>query len=286
MINIDDRLLKKIDSNEFWLLCHITKRLNKDRICWPSNRMLCRETGWSMDKLQKYKKQLIDKDILSVIVRKHPEGGQGSNAYKIKCDMIGIFVPLSDIEPLQENTPPPENPRGTVKNGKPIPGNQVTEVLNTEVLNISLLLKKSNTDNPQKEVPLFSEDVKTPTEAKDEMQNTVPAPIDVYATCVNFWLKEFHPGFTFGAIQGKAMKSIIKKIKAYCVHSGLKGTDGQSIASFKKMCQTLPDWFKDKDLQVLDSKFNEIITQILQGNPKNNFNSLNSRDRVFGKYAK
>lgn len=107
----------------------------------------------------------------------------------------------------------------------------------------------------------------------------------IYASCVEFWLKEFHKddGWAFGATPGKALKSIIVKLQAFCKHKGLEGTDTQIIESFKKLCQSLPEWYKTKDLPVIDSKFNEIVTEILQGK-KINTNSQNSASRMFGKY--
>jgi hypothetical protein len=80
----------------------------------------------------------------------------------------------------------------------------------------------------------------------------------LYQLAVDFWLKEFHIGWTFESVHGKALKSLLKKI------SGLQPdkTDEDHISLFKAFCIKLPDWFKDKDLQVLDSKFNEIVQQI------------------------
>jgi len=105
-----------------------------------------------------------------------------------------------------------------------------------------------------------------------------------YKQCIDFWLKEFHKDFTFGGQQGKAMKSIIKKIKTLCQGRNMEGTTEQIVASFKKMCLNFPEWYKDKDLQVIDSKFNEIIHQISTGKKNDNFHSKNSAQR-FSEFA-
>ena len=76
-----------------------------------------------------------------------------------------------------------------------------------------------------------------------------------YKFCVDFWLKEFHVGWSFGGQQGKALKSILKKIKS------LKSTDSD-FNVFKLICLKLPEWYKEKDLSIIDSKFNEIIEEI------------------------
>lgn len=96
-----------------------------------------------------------------------------------------------------------------------------------------------------------------------------------YQICVDFWLQEFHKGWTFNGQQGKALKSIILKIKKV-LKDGNKEINKNSIfESFKFICLKLPEWYKTKDLQVLDSKFNEIVQEIK--NPKNGKSDTESR---------
>lgn len=117
------------------------------------------------------------------------------------------------------------------------------------------------------------------------MGKTHKEPNPIYTACVTIWLKEIHQDWTFGAVQGRKLISIISKIKQVCKNKGLEGTDEQIINSFRRMCQQLPDWFKDKDLQVIDSKFNEIIVQIQQGKTNGrSYQNQPSAARVFGKY--
>lgn len=110
-------------------------------------------------------------------------------------------------------------------------------------------------------------------------------PNPVFTECVSIWLKEIHPGWTFGAIQGRKLKSILTKIKQVCKSKGLEGTDQQIINSFRRLGRELPDYYKDKDLQIIDSHFNTIVVQIQQGkfNGKTYYNQPSSA-RVFGKY--
>lgn len=114
-----------------------------------------------------------------------------------------------------------------------------------------------------------------PREAK------VEKPTDeAYRQCVAYWLKDFHLGWTFGAIHGVALKSILAKIRKAQPDSA----NATVVATFKKLCQSLPEWFKDKDLPVINSKFNEIITQIQRGPQKGTWNQQNSAERMFGGY--
>jgi hypothetical protein len=96
----------------------------------------------------------------------------------------------------------------------------------------------------------------------------VALPLSDYQLCIEFWLKELHPDFSFGGQQGKALKSILKKIEKL-----RKNPEVSIVESFKMLCQRLPDWYKTKDLPVIDSKFNEIIAEIkTQNNGKQTYN--------------
>jgi hypothetical protein len=84
----------------------------------------------------------------------------------------------------------------------------------------------------------------------------------IYLTLVSVWLNEFRVGWTFGGVQGKALKSIITKIKKILKDIEKEPTDQMIEDTFRAMCAKLPEWYKDKDLPVINSKFNEIIEQI------------------------
>lgn len=100
-------------------------------------------------------------------------------------------------------------------------------------------------------------------EIKENKEITeVLKPLTLYQLCVDYWLKEFHPDWTFEAVHGKNLKSIIKKIQTMQGNNGKVVSDENGFTAFKFMCDNLPEFFKDKDLQVINSKFNEIIEQI------------------------
>lgn len=100
----------------------------------------------------------------------------------------------------------------------------------------------------------------------------------IYKECVAYWLKEFHVGWQYGAIHGMALKSIINKIRK----AQPEAPNATIVATFKKLCQSLPQWYRDKDLPVINSKWNEIITEIQRGPSKGGWNQSNSAERVFG----
>lgn len=91
----------------------------------------------------------------------------------------------------------------------------------------------------------------------------------IYKRCVEFWLMEFRIGWTFDGVHGKHLKSIIRKFKKIFKDSEKEITEDLIVDSFKAMCIRLPEWYHDKDLPVINSKFNEVITQIKNGTKSN-----------------
>lgn len=117
------------------------------------------------------------------------------------------------------------------------------------------------------------ESVSNTSKVNKSKDNIVAEPLDDYKLCVDFWLKEFHEGWTFGGQQGKAMKSILKKLHQ------LNALESP-VNLFKVICFRLPEWYKDKDLPIIDSKFNEIVEQI-----KNNNNGITAnKQKSVSKY--
>ncbi len=113
---------------------------------------------------------------------------------------------------------------------------------------------------------------------KDKDNKDVALPLLDYQISVDFWLKEFHPDFTFGDVQGKAIKSILKKIEKL-----RKNPNDSIFETFKLICLRLPYWYKTKDLQIIDSKFNEIIEEIKQqNNGTSKATSTKSSDTIIG----
>lgn len=83
---------------------------------------------------------------------------------------------------------------------------------------------------------------------------------------IEVWLKEIHVGWTFTAVHGKQINELEKKIIAILNLYNNIITDDRIVEFFKAMCMGLPDWYKDKDLLIINSKFNEIITEIKNKN--------------------
>jgi hypothetical protein len=93
MINIDTRLIdpdqpNRLDADETYLAIHITKRINKERSCFPSNKTLCRDTGWGIEKVQAVKKRLESKAVINV----KKGGGRFANLYTVNSEYLGNYL--------------------------------------------------------------------------------------------------------------------------------------------------------------------------------------------------
>jgi hypothetical protein len=109
------------------------------------------------------------------------------------------------------------------------------------------------------------------------------APQPEFVDCKNFWLDEFKQGWTFSGAKGKALKSIIDKIKTVVKSAGNEIGDKTVIDTFKTICLRLPEYYKNKDLEVLDQKFNEIINEIKSNNGTGT--TKDSSGKPISKYA-
>lgn len=239
MINIDSRILSKVDEDELWLLIHLSKRLDKHRTCFPSNDLLCSETGWNIDKLQKVKGCLIKKRLLKVTPRKTSKG-RGSNLYTMKTPYLNVFVnvgefemddlPENPVEPTMENPvePPPR------KSGKEVLSN--TEVLVNEVI--------ADPSGSAMKGKLFTDAI----EAYDD-----------------FCKVRFHVGAKIDGAQGNAMKKILVYLRA---NSHDKSDEG-ILNAWKYILQNwekLDDWLKGQvKLTQINSNMLNIINQLKYG---------------------
>ena len=180
-------------------------------------------------------------------------------------------APMIKIIPLKDGLNVPQSEKVEVQ----ISTSTVPQPIQADVPQHIQALIQAATPQPIHNIKLVTSNFKLITDNLDSIllylkKSVAKTPPPEFSPCLDFWLKEFHLGWTFGGQQGKALKSIITKLKKI-----LKDKDGEPpasekvIALFKNMCIKLPDWFKDKDLNILDSKFNEIISEIQNGQNAN-----------------
>jgi predicted transcriptional regulator len=100
------------------------------------------------------------------------------------------------------------------------------------------------------------------SDEKPPAKRNTKAAHEAYKPMVDFWLKDMHPDWSFSQIDGVKMKSIIGKIE-----HRIRGDAGQAdpvlvLETFKVVCKHLPDFYKTKPLQVIDSHFDSIADEI------------------------
>lgn len=70
MINLDSRLLDKLNGDELAVFCHILKRIGKNNESFPSKNLLRQETGFGRERITSAIKGLKDKKIISTEQKK------------------------------------------------------------------------------------------------------------------------------------------------------------------------------------------------------------------------
>ncbi len=112
-----------------WLLVHLIKFLGRKDSVWPSNKKLCKDTGWNIDKLQRVKKRLLDKGLISVEVKYNT-----SNVYRFHTKEIKIFIDVDGQELEEKDSIVKHGKQSTVEDGKGYTVKTTNEVLTNEVL--------------------------------------------------------------------------------------------------------------------------------------------------------
>lgn len=98
MLNVNRKLLTTLDENELYLLMHIAKFIGKNNSAFPSRDRLMKDTGWKKDKYHKILNRLVSKGLIEKKQKPGKNGQFGSNTFKVKTKMIGVYVPASQLE--------------------------------------------------------------------------------------------------------------------------------------------------------------------------------------------
>ncbi len=152
MINIDTRLLKTVSPDELYLLCQIVNFMNENRMCFPSNKKLTDQSGFSDSKILRIKNELVLKKIISVKRRFRADGSQTSNEYRIETNLIGVFVTGKTMSDL--NTPIFTDEGGGVftdEGGTPSPMNTHEVLANLSINHNKVLEDSENEFSPTEE---------------------------------------------------------------------------------------------------------------------------------------
>ena len=160
MINIDTRILPQVTPDQLYLLCHIVNFMNENKMCFPSNKKLIEQSGFSESKILRVKNDLVTRNIISVKKRFRPDGSQTSNLYRIETDLIGVFVTGKNMSNLEPH-PSTDEEGGTFthKGGTPL-GMKGHEVLtNLSINHNEVLSSKNSKEFCQNEKDIYFDDL-------------------------------------------------------------------------------------------------------------------------------
>lgn len=192
MINIDDRLLPKVNESEMWLILNLAKRFGESFTAFPSNKTLLEDTGWHIEKLQRVKKSLAEKRILKIKVRKN-----ASNLYTINTEYLGVYINgKGKIIEAFEGSGKTDIPPGKTdipyigKTDRATPGKTDNEVLTNEVLTNE---PKSTASQLLKIIYDLRIEFTPDPDAKKRLR--IPAETDRRVSLIRRAQKEFHQAF-------------------------------------------------------------------------------------------
>ena len=109
-------------------------------MCFPSNKKLIEQSGFSDSKILRVKNELVTRKIISVKQRFRPDGSQTSNLYKITTELIGVFVTGKNMSNL--DTSPFTDEEGgifTHEGGTPSPMKPLEVLPNLSINQIQVL---------------------------------------------------------------------------------------------------------------------------------------------------
>lgn len=194
MINVDDRLLDTLNESEMYLIMHIAKRMQQNRMtAWPSIETLCKDCKWDDRTVKKWRQSLIDRGFLAMQLNP----GRPT-IYRFLKDGIGVFAGLKNDEGYTEKEGT-KNEGGTFYEGT----KNVVEgvhflspevVNNNEVVN-NPLKKETGAEKPplvfeeQPSIPLKKERASRPREIDISLECQAFDRPDEIETLWRRWIK-------------------------------------------------------------------------------------------------
>jgi hypothetical protein len=291
MINIDTRLLSEINPDELYLVCHIVNYMNQNKMCFPSNGKLSKDSTFSNSKILRVKNSLVDKKIMTVTRRFRADGSQTSNLYKLQTEYIGVFVSAKNMSDF--DTTPFTDEEGEVfthEEGTPLTMNTQEVLANRTINNIKVLKdcempftplqpkiknsfsRQSILDSISHEQG-FKEKSKSFEKKEKESQNPTEtysafiAFCQAYENCAKVTLPKNKQGnYIMNAKDGSNCKKLISWIKQIAI---VEGTMDEMISAFTKAAWHVGDKFirNNFSISMIYSNANSIYTKWHFNNP-------------------
>jgi len=111
-------------------------------------------------------------------------------------------------------------------------------------------------------------------------------PHPSYSFCVEFWLTKFHPNWRFNGSEGKALNELIAQMDKYFIKGHDRSPTAQETFNFfEHFCLKLPNFYKTKNLKILNQNFDGIIAEIRAGRKDGSQSPKESTQQRFSKFA-
>ena len=265
MINVDTRILTKVTGDEYWLLTHLIKFLGTKESVWPSNKTLCRDTKWNIDKLQKIKKCLIDKGFITVEVKFNT-----SNVYRFHTKLIKIFIDV-DGQELEEKRSTVKSSRvSTVKDGKQSTVKSSNEVLVNEVL----VNEDAELFNSAPQKSLF--------DSIPEQERTEKKQCPFYKKFVDAWMVAY-PTLGFNGVSGKKIKELITHTENHLISNRKEVSEEKMLGMFQYVLAYVArvnHFVHRKPITTFEGQYLSIIEEIIHGKSTNQTRKPSTRDII------
>jgi hypothetical protein len=265
--------------------------MNQNKMCFPSNAKLSKDSTFSQSKILRVKNSLVDKKIMTITRRFRSDGSQTSNLYKLQTEYIGVFVSAKNMSDL--DTTPFTDEEGEVfthEEGTPSTMNTQEVLANRSINNIKVLKdcempftpiktkiknsfsRQSIHDSISHEQG-FKEKEKSTREKEKESQEPTEtysafiAYCQAYENCAKVTLPKNKQGnYIMSAKDGSNCKKLISWIKQIAV---VEGTMDEMVAAFTKAAWHVGDKFirNNFSISIIYSNANSIYTKWHFNNP-------------------
>ncbi len=295
MINIDTRLLSQINPDELYLVCHIVNYMNQNKMCFPSNAKLSKDSTFSQSKILRIKNSLVDKKIMTVTHRFRADGSQTSNLYKLQTEYIGVYVSAKNMSDL--DTTPFTDEEGEVfthEEGTSSPMNTQEVLTSKSINNIKVLnecefensppfndkiknsfsrqaihdnITFSEKNNKEKENCAKEKETRAQPPEPSETYSAFVAYCQAYEQCAKVTLPKNRQGnYVMTAKDGSNCKKLVAWIRQIAV---VEGTMDDMVAAFTKAAWHVSDKFMKNNFSIsmIYSQANAIYTKFHYQNP-------------------
>lgn len=221
--------------------------------------------------------------MLKVVERSHPEGGQGSNLYSVRTELIGIYVNLSDLGDLQEG----DTLKTNMGLDTGIYGGAHTLKSDNKVLTNEVLVNDTPNGVSQNIalVELFHPDGVTGNKVPNTKARAKKLELPEYKDFCRIWDEHYHHiGFKMPR-DGSKIKSLILETRRQLGLINVQATAENVIEFWNIFVSNLHrTWGHGKDLSTIESKYSSLIFDMEKGKQVKS-TAQDSASMAFGKYA-